>query len=202
VKPDEIDILTRAARWAGVTPDDTQLTLLDRYRVWLEDEAMPGGAIGPNEGPRLVERHLADAICLGYGIDPQVSQLLDVGSGAGLPGIPLAITHPESQVLLLERSGRRVDLLRRVVRILDLENVEVIAGDFGRWTGAVPAIVSRATLTPEMAASFMRAHLSPGGVGVVGGSWETRPGVDGFNTIEVPAEILDQTVWILIMRQT
>ena len=62
-------------------------------------------------------------------------RVLDLGSGAGLPGVPLAISAPERSFVLLDRSSRRVRFLKQVVRNLSLSHVEVVEGDFGQVIG-------------------------------------------------------------------
>lgn len=62
----------------------------------------------------------------------QGTKVLDLGSGAGLPGVPLAIAAPEKSFVLLDRSSRRVRFLGQVARNLALSNVEVIEGDFAQ----------------------------------------------------------------------
>ena len=65
----------------------------------------------------------------GVGWDAPPDEVLDVGTGVGLPGIPLAILFPETMVTLLDRGGRRVRLLHRAVRVLGLPNVVIAQGD-------------------------------------------------------------------------
>ena len=64
----------------------------------------------------------------------------------------------------------------------------------------VDGIVSRASLSPEQALVSFTRLLRPGGRAVVGGSWAAPPVVVGFDLLEVPGTVLDQTVWLLIMR--
>jgi 16S rRNA G527 N7-methylase RsmG len=189
----------RCARWAGCNPSSNQLALLDRYRDWLLTEAMVAGGLGPNEGPRVDSRHIADSLLFARGFEQTPSRILDVGSGVGLPGIPLSIVMPDTEFVLLDRSGGRVELMRRVSRILDLPNVEVREGDIAGWVDQVDGIVSRGSLSPEQAATVFPLHLAPGGRAVIGGSWASPPDVIGFDLLEVPVTVLDQRVWLLIM---
>jgi 16S rRNA G527 N7-methylase RsmG len=173
--------------------------MLDRYRDWLLTEAMTAGGLGPNEGPRVDSRHVADSLLFARGFEQTPSRVLDVGSGVGLPGIPLSIVMPDTEFVLLDRSGSRVELMRRVSRILDLPNVEVREGDIAVWADQVDGIVSRGSLSPEQAATVFPRHLTPGGRAVIGGSWASPPDVTGFDLLEVPGTVLDQRVWLLIM---
>jgi len=189
-----------AARYVGITLDPGQLAKFERYRWWLETEAVPAGGIGPHELDRLERRHLADSLLFATGLTHQTEEVWDLGTGAGLPGIPLAIALPRTGVVLIDRSRRRVDLLHRATRILDLENCQVLHGEIGDLTGETDAIVSRAGLSPETLAPIVARHLRPGGVALVGGSWQRRPQHVGWETIEIPADVLDQTIWLLMMR--
>lgn len=77
------------------------------------------GVIGPREADRVWERHLLNSAMLGELI-PDGVRVLDLGSGAGLPGIPLAIARPDLRVVLLESMARRVEWLHEVVTELGL----------------------------------------------------------------------------------
>jgi len=196
------ELWARCADWVGVNLDSPALDLLDRFQRWLSEEAIIAGALGPGELQRLHDRHLGDSILFAAGFDSPPDQVLDIGSGVGLPGIPLAILWGGTQFTLLDRSRRRVDLMRRVVRILDLENVTVEQGEIEHRADLETAMVSRATLAPDRARALIRPRLAANGVAVLGGSWRLRPEHDGWATLEIPATVLDHTIWLLIMRQT
>ncbi len=190
----------RCTDWAGIEIDPVRVELLERYRHWLSTEAVEAGGIGPNELDRIDNRHIGDSLLFAGGFERTPATVLDVGSGVGLPGIPLAIIMPDTHFTLLDRAGRRIDLMKRATRILELSNVEVVLGDVVDWDRPVDSIVSRASLAPEQALVDFRRILEPDGVAVVGGSWAGRPRVEGFEPLEVPATVLDQRVWLLIMR--
>ena len=76
----------------------------------------------------IEEKHFIDSIELIKFFDVKNKTLLDVGSGAGFPGIPLAIVEPTLKITLLESNGQRVSFLREVVNDLDLKNVDIIQG--------------------------------------------------------------------------
>ena len=198
VKPTEL--WARCARWAGIDLEERALARLDRYRDWLQDEAIPAGGLGPGESGRIDARHIADSLLFAGLIDPGVSEVWDFGTGVGLPGIPLAILRPEVGFTLVDRSHRRVHLARRAVRVLDLENAQVLQGEISDIPMGVPALVSRAVLPPPRAAESLYPRLSPGASLVLGGSWEDEPRYPGWETVPVPTEILDREVWLLMMR--
>ncbi len=98
-----------------------------RYAQWLETAGIQRGLIGPREIPRIWSRHILNSAVLGEIIEDGQC-VIDVGSGAGLPGIPLAIARPRVKVQLLEPLLRRTKILEEVVADLQLDNVEVHRG--------------------------------------------------------------------------
>jgi 16S rRNA (guanine527-N7)-methyltransferase len=176
---------------------EAQIDTLERYRDWLVDEARPAGGIGPHEAPRVGERHILDSLLFASALDDPGS-VWDVGTGVGLPGVPLAVLLPETEFLLIDRSSRRTTLARRAVRILELGNVTVVNRDVRQMTGSTDAVVSRASMAPETLADWCLPHLHPGGVIVVGGSWVEPPVVEGWATLST--SVLDREVWLLMMR--
>lgn len=189
---------------AGKSPfpiPDGMVARLELYRNWLIAEAIPAGGIGPGEAERVDTRHIADSLLFSLVMEA-TTDVLDVGTGVGLPGLPLAMLLPSTPFTVLDRAGRRIDLARRAVRILDLDNVEVVQSDLSDWDEAAGTVVSRATIPPDEFLHSLRKLLRPGGIGVVGGSWSEEPSVPGYETKEIGSAFLDRSVWILMMRQT
>jgi 16S rRNA (guanine527-N7)-methyltransferase len=93
--------------------------LAQRYVELLAGPGLSRGLIGPGEAGRLWERHMLNSAVVGE-LLPGGCRVLDVGSGAGLPGIPLALARPDLVLSLLETMARRVEWLREVVAELDL----------------------------------------------------------------------------------
>ena len=120
-----------AAEWAGTPLTEEQLTKLDLLAIWLVDEAMPAGGLGPREASKVWRRHIADSLAFGVAFKDSEppSEILDVGTGVGLPGIPLALAFPQTSVTLLDRGGRRITLLHRIVGVLELSNVIIEQAD-------------------------------------------------------------------------
>lgn len=174
---------------------------METYRGWLATEGRRAGGIGPAETDRLDRRHLADSILFASQLPEVPVEVWDLGSGVGLPGIPLAICLPETRFVLVDRSGRRTNLMKRALRILEVRNCEVWQADIDDLTGEVGTIVSRAGLLPAQLRSVAETHLAPGGVAVMAGSWREPPDHPGWTTVEIPSHVLDQTVWLLIMRR-
>lgn len=115
-----------------------RLDLAVRYAQLLAGDGVTRGLIGPREVPRLWDRHLVNGAVLAALI-PRAATVCDVGSGAGLPGIPLAVARPDLRITLVEPLARRVAFLRSVVEELGLETVTVLRG---RVDGRVAAVVT------------------------------------------------------------
>jgi len=95
------------------------------YAEALATDGVTRGLIGPREVPRLWERHLLNCAVVTEAI-PDGSEVADIGSGAGLPGLVLAIRRPDLRVTLVEPLLRRTTFLAEVTERLDLTNVEVV----------------------------------------------------------------------------
>ncbi|MFC7342538.1 16S rRNA (guanine(527)-N(7))-methyltransferase RsmG [Saccharopolyspora griseoalba] len=96
-----------------------RLELAERFHELLHEHGIRRGLIGPRELDRLWERHLLNSAVLAELLPPE-SRVVDVGSGAGLPGIPLAIARPDLTLTLLEPMARRVTWLQEVITELSL----------------------------------------------------------------------------------
>ena len=195
------DLWLEIADASGFPVPDDLSGKLARYRNWLAAEAIPAGGIGPGEVSRLDTRHIADSLLFAVAMEP-TDLVLDVGTGVGLPGIPLACLMPETRFVLLDRAARRVGLVGRAARVLGLANVEVVLSDVRDWKQSVPSLVSRATIPPQEFQPHLKSLVLPGGIAVLGGSWSESPEVSGYEVKEIGSAFLDRSVWILMMRQT
>lgn len=108
---------------AGVFSD--ALPLAERFAGLLAEAGVLRGLIGPREVPRIWERHLINCALLGEAIGEDL-EVCDVGSGAGLPGIVLALSRPDLRITLVEPLLRRTTFLEEAVAALGLTNVEVV----------------------------------------------------------------------------
>lgn len=104
-------------------PSD-RLALVERYAELLATDGVVRGLIGPREVPRLWERHVVNCALLATAL-PRDASVADVGSGAGLPGLVVALARPDLQVTLIEPLLRRTTFLDEVVASLALDNVVV-----------------------------------------------------------------------------
>jgi len=101
--------------------------MAERYAALLATEGVVRGLIGPREAPRLWERHLLNCAVLGE-VLPEGATVCDLGSGAGLPGLVLAIARPDLTVTLVDPLLRRTIFLEEVIAELGLESVTVVRG--------------------------------------------------------------------------
>jgi 16S rRNA (guanine527-N7)-methyltransferase len=111
-------------------------------------------------------KHILDSLLL-LSFAPFPGRTLDFGSGAGYPGIPLAVALPEAHVVLLESSAKKCAFLSHTCTLLGLRNAEVVRGRLEPrrplTLGRFEQIVTRATLSPPEAANVLVPYLLPGG---------------------------------------
>jgi 16S rRNA (guanine527-N7)-methyltransferase len=117
-----------------------RLDLAKRYVEHLETSGIERGLIGPREVPRLWSRHVLNCAVVAELIDDG-AKVADVGSGAGLPGLCLAIARPDLYLTLIEPLERRVIWLEEVVMDLGLNNVEIIRARAEAAVGKVECTV-------------------------------------------------------------
>lgn len=102
-----------------------RLPLVKRYVAHLASSGIVRGLIGPREVPRLWERHVLNCAVV-QELIPDAARVADVGSGAGLPGLCLALARPDAHFTLIEPLERRVVWLQEVVDDLQLSNVKIL----------------------------------------------------------------------------
>lgn len=136
----------------------------ERYAGLLAGMGVEWGVIGPNEVPRLWDRHLLNSAVVAE-LVPDGCSLLDLGSGAGLPGIVLAMMLPESEVVLLEPALRRATFLEECVAELGLANARVVRARAEQMAGelAVDVVTARAVAPLDRLAAMAVGLLKPGG---------------------------------------
>ncbi|WP_405819197.1 16S rRNA (guanine(527)-N(7))-methyltransferase RsmG [Streptomyces sp. NBC_01390] len=136
-----------------------------RYAELLAEAGVQRGLIGPREVPRLWERHLLNCAVLSE-VVPENVTVCDVGSGAGLPGIPLALVREDLKITLLEPLLRRTNFLSEVVELLGLDHVTVIRGRAEEVMGTlqpVHVVTARAVAPLDRLAAWGIPLLRPYG---------------------------------------
>ena len=140
------------------------LPVAERYAEFLAEAGVERGLIGPREAGRLWERHLINCAVVAEVI-PERATVVDIGSGAGLPGVVLAIVRPDLSVTLLEPLLRRTAFLSECVSLLGLGNVQVrrgraeeVAKDY-----SADVVTARAVAPLDRLARWALPLLRPGG---------------------------------------
>ena len=141
-----------------------RLPLATRFAEVLADTGVSHGLIGPREVPRLWDRHVLNCAVVQDAF-PHGARLVDVGSGAGLPGVALAIARPDLEVHLVEPMLRRTQWLEGVVAELALDTVTVHRGraEDLRGTLSAPWVTARAVARLDRLARWCVPLLTPGG---------------------------------------
>lgn len=112
----------------------------------------------------MVTKHILDSLAISPWIKGQ--RMLDVGTGAGLPGIPLAITHPDIHFFLLDSNGKKIRFLNEVKRQLDLKNLEVVQSRVENYhpTQGFDTVISRAFSTIEQMIQWTKHLIAKDGI--------------------------------------
>ena len=185
----------------GVFASD-RLEPLERYAQMLATDGVVRGLIGPREVPRLWDRHILNSGVLTAEL-PEGVALCDIGTGAGLPGMVVAIARPDLQVTLVEPLLRRTTFLNEVVEALGLTNVEVVRGraDLLHGERSFDVVTSRAVAPLDRLLEWSMPLVAPEGqlVALKGSSIveeiETaRPVLERFGCAEPEVVILGEGV--------
>ena len=194
---DSLSLLeAQAAAW-GLRLDDGRGERLQEYARLLAhyDRA---NVICTNDERRIMQAHVLDSLsCFLYEPLSKARRLADVGSGGGLPGIPIKIMKPELATTLVESTSKKATFLQHAVEILRLGGVEVAntrAEDLGRsraHRGAYDVVTSRAVARLSVVAEFCVPLLEVGGSAIaMKGRMETGELEEGNRAVEVIGRML------------
>ena len=159
-----VDQLKRGLIALGLTLDrDTQQRLLD-YIALIEKWNQVYNLTAIREPEKMVSHHLLDSLAVAPHL--HAKRLLDVGSGAGLPGIPLALADPNAHVTLLDSNHKKAAFLNQAVMELKLKNAEVCSERVEAWQtqNRFDVIISRAFSDMGEFVRITRHLLAPGGM--------------------------------------
>jgi 16S rRNA (guanine527-N7)-methyltransferase len=141
-----------------------ELPRAEAYAELLASDGVTRGLLGPREADKLWSRHLVNSAVVAEAC-PATGLVVDVGSGAGLPGIPMALARPGLTLRLVEPLLRRVTFLTEVVDRLGLTNVEVVRSRVedlhGAWTA--PTVTARAVAPLDRLVGWCLPLVAPGG---------------------------------------
>ena len=153
---------------------------LEAFHRLLADRALPFGMISAADGPRLWERHILDSV-RGVACVPEgAATVVDIGSGAGLPGIPVAISRPDLSVYLVEPKGRRAAFLELAIDSLKLSNVSILVSRAEGLDLNADLCLARAVASPANTWRLAQILLGAGGRLLVwaGRSWPGASAAD------------------------
>jgi 16S rRNA (guanine527-N7)-methyltransferase len=143
-----------------------RVDVAQRYADLLAGPGVERGLIGPREVDRLWDRHILNSAAVAELID-RGARVVDIGSGAGLPGIPIAIARPDLHVTLIEPMLRRTAFLEEVVAALAID-VAIVRGraeepGVRSTAGGADVVVSRAVASLDKLTRWSLPLLRPGG---------------------------------------
>jgi 16S rRNA (guanine527-N7)-methyltransferase len=157
-----------------------------------EDEHAPTTVHDPK---RVRDDHLADAlVALDLPVVRSAEVIADLGAGAGVPGLPLAIALPDAQLVLVEGNGRKCEFMRSAAVDLALSNVEVVHGRAETWQyglGRMDVVTARALAPLDVVAEYAAPLLRLGGSLV---AWRGQRESDAEDDARRAAAILGLTV--------
>ena len=172
VEPDDVDrrLATLAERYR--LPGDAGRRLALLHRLLAEDPLAPTAVRDPG---KVIDDHLADSlVALELAEVRAAKALADLGSGAGVPGLPLAIALPETSVALVESASRKCAFLERAVTVCEVANARVVHARAEAWPeglGAFDLVTARALAPLEVVAEYAAPLLAVGGTLV---AWRGR----------------------------
>jgi len=171
----------------GLTLADAQIDQLLAYMQLIQAWNKAYNLVGTSETGQLIQKHLLDSLTIVPYLAP--GNVLDVGSGAGLPGIPLAIALPDISFTLLDSKGKKARFMRQSILQLKLNNVDVVQARVEQYQAKLPAssVLARAFAPLDKALDLLGRVCAQQGVVqiMLGTSPEQLPQSKYFQHIEV-----------------
>jgi 16S rRNA (guanine527-N7)-methyltransferase len=160
------DALRRDAAALGVALDANAAARVLEFGALVLRWNRTYNLVSRKDEDRLYHRHLLDSLSVAPWLSG--SRVMDLGTGAGFPGVPLAIASPERTFVLVDRSARKVRLVRQAARLLRLANVTAVEADAAalaedRELVPFDVVVSRAVAAPDALWRLAEPLLAPAG---------------------------------------
>jgi 16S rRNA (guanine527-N7)-methyltransferase len=196
--------LDAAARSLGVELSPAAVSQLERFEGLLVDRAVPLGFVATSDAGRMRERHLLDCLRAAVCVLESDADAIDLGAGAGLPGLVVAISRPKLAVRLVEPRRKRAAFLELVVETLGIRNAEVRLSRIEDVPDVVDLCFARAFAPLPDAWTAARPHLRPSGrlIYFAGVGTETvapLPGASAAGVLETP--LLESAGPLIIMTR-
>jgi 16S rRNA (guanine527-N7)-methyltransferase len=160
--PDEQELAAQADA-LGVDVADADVRRLLRFEELLRHRAVPLGLVAAGDAARIRQRHLLDCLRAAAVVTVSDELAYDIGSGAGLPGLVVAIARPWLRIRLVEPRRARVAFLELAVERLGVANASVVPGTIEQQTEPVDVCLARAFAGLERAWELAGPRLGPGG---------------------------------------
>jgi 16S rRNA (guanine527-N7)-methyltransferase len=163
-EPAPLEPLPPAPAYAAKKLTPEVLAALTNFGEILASEGIIRGLIGPREVPVLWDRHLLNCAAMAEAIEPK-ARVIDIGAGAGLPGIVLALVRPDLEIVLIDALQRRCDFLVEMIERFDLRDRVTVV--WGRAEELPPQqgdiVTSRAVAALKKLAPWCMPHARIGG---------------------------------------
>ena len=169
MNPDML-LLQQGARALGVELDGTQLDRFALYQKELLRWNAKINLISKKTADEIVTRHFLDSLTAAPHIRPENTRMVDIGAGAGFPGLPLKIALPSIQLCLLETNRKKVSFLKHIQRLLNLDGVFTLQDRTEnivrreQWREKFDVAISRASLKLPELMPLGQYFLVPGGL--------------------------------------
>jgi len=165
----DMQLLQQNARALGLALNEQQLAHFDVYQNELLLWNAKTNLISEKTAPDIVSRHFLDSLTALPFISNKKANLLDIGTGAGFPGLPLKIACPDLRIYLLEANRRKVSFLKHIIRLLNIQDAQVIhdrvekALQDTNWRAFFNIVISRATFKMADLLPWSDSFLAPEG---------------------------------------
>jgi len=123
-----LDLFMQGLRRLDPAVNELQLQQLLRYRQELIEWNGRFNLTAITDPEEILFKHFLDSLSILTAFDAPQARVLDIGAGAGFPGLPLKILRPQWRVVLLEATGKKVSFLRHIIETLELRGVEAVQG--------------------------------------------------------------------------
>ena len=164
------DVMEKACKKVGLTFDENKYNKFMKYKEMIQEWNEKINLTTITEDSEIVQKHFIDSINIfNFKFLKNSKNLIDVGSGAGFPGLPIKIVNSDIKVVLLDSLNKRVNFLNEVIKELDLKDIKTIHGraeDFGKdkeYREKFDIATSRAVANMTVLSEFCMPYVKVGG---------------------------------------
>ncbi len=159
------ETIQQACSDRGLDLEKRQLRQIDEYAALLEAANRTVNLVSRREQAPLLTRHIFHSLLIGFFHSFTAGEkVLDIGTGGGLPGIPLSIAFPDTQFLLIDATGKKINACRRMIETLGLKNVHAIKTRAEELKGVVfDTVLSRQVAPLQILCGYAHRLLNPEG---------------------------------------